>query len=47
MRLSGKLPRWMILSCLLALGVLLIGLPHYFEWKWDHGISNGLGEASR
>jgi hypothetical protein len=45
MKLSGKLPPWAILALFLVLGLALIFIPHFFEWRWDYGITPEIGIA--
>jgi uncharacterized transporter YbjL len=45
MKLSGKLPPWAILALFLVLGLALIFIPHFFEWRWDYGIVPEIGVA--
>ena len=45
MKLSGKLPPWAILALFLVLGLVLIFIPHFFEWRWDYGIVPEIGVA--
>jgi hypothetical protein len=45
MKFSGKLPPWVTLALFLALGLALIFIPHFFEWRWDYGIAPEIGVA--
>jgi hypothetical protein len=45
MGLRGNIPPWLVLVGFLALGIALIFVPHFWEWKWDYGITPEIGIA--
>jgi len=45
MRLSGPLPRWLVLLLLLAGGLVLVAVPPSLKWQWDRGVSIALGQS--
>src|SRR6516225_5870693 len=45
MNIWGKPPPWLVLLGILILGLLLIVVPNYLEWKGDLGIIPAIGIA--
>jgi hypothetical protein len=45
MNFWGKLPPWAVMASIGAAGLLMIAVPRYFEWAWDHDVISEIGIA--